>query len=166
MNIGLDKLTIDKLKNLAADVKNQVAVAKNDTERQVYDVLSNKNWGASSTILNDIARDSYDFDKYGMIMTIVWQSLESPPREWRKVFKALSLLEHLIKNGTERVVEDARDRMHRITTLSQFNYYEGHADKGSGVREKSKQLIELLKSNDTIREERKRAQKVSGSSPA
>mmetsp|Transcript_2406 Transcript_2406/g.3483 ORF Transcript_2406/g.3483 Transcript_2406/m.3483 type:complete len:631 (-) Transcript_2406:150-2042(-) len=159
-SIGIDKSTIDKLKNYAADVKNQVAVAKNETERQVYDALSNKNWGASSTILNDIAKETYDFEKYSMIMNITWQSMYSPPREWRKVFKALCLLEHLIKNGAERVVEDARDRMHRIKMLSEFNYFEGHIDKGSGVREKSKQLIELLQSNEYIREEREKARKL------
>jgi hypothetical protein len=27
--------------------------------------------------------------------------------------QALSLLEHLVKSGTERVVEDARDHLHR-----------------------------------------------------
>ena len=33
---------------------------RNDTEKRVYEALSNKNWGASSTMLNDIARDTYD----------------------------------------------------------------------------------------------------------
>lgn len=33
---------------------------RNDTEKRVYEALSNKNWGASSTLLNDIARDTYD----------------------------------------------------------------------------------------------------------
>ena len=74
MNIGLDKVTIDKLKNYAADVKNQVANAKNETERSVYDALNNKNWGASSTILNDIARDSYDFSKVVLLFTCIFMS--------------------------------------------------------------------------------------------
>ncbi len=30
---------------------------------------------------------------------------------YRQVFKALGLLEHLIKHGTELVVEDSRDRV-------------------------------------------------------
>ena len=40
-----------------------MVAGKNDTEKRVYEALSNKNWGTSSTILNDIARDSYDFEK-------------------------------------------------------------------------------------------------------
>lgn len=46
--------------------------------------------------------------------------------------QALSLLEHLVKNGAERVIEDARDNLHRVRMLSDFNYYEGPVDKGSG----------------------------------
>ncbi|CBJ27650.1 conserved unknown protein [Ectocarpus siliculosus] len=95
----------------------------NDTEKRVYEALSNKNWGASSTLLNDIARDTYDFEKYGIVLPLIWTSLQSPSREWRKVFKALCLLEHLIKNGAERVIEDARDNLHRVRMLSDFNYY-------------------------------------------
>ncbi|CAN0336310.1 unnamed protein product, partial [Phaeothamnion confervicola] len=137
------------------------ALAKTDTEKRVVEVLSNKNWGASSSLMNDIAKDTYDYEKYGTIMQCIWTALESNNREWRKVFKALSLLDHLIKNGAERVVEDARDHLHRIRMLADsFNYYEGHLDKGSGVREKSKQLIDLLASNDAIRDEREKARKL------
>ena len=55
-------LSVDKVLNLAEDTFNQVK-PKTDVEARVYDVLSHKNWGSSSTILNQIARDSYDYDK-------------------------------------------------------------------------------------------------------
>jgi epsin len=51
---------------------------------------------------------------------------------WRKVFKGLSLVEHLIKNGNERIVEETRDHMRRIRALTDFNFYEGSIDRGSG----------------------------------
>ncbi|CAN0042620.1 unnamed protein product, partial [Ectocarpus sp. 4 AP-2014] len=157
--LTLDKLSLDKVKNMVGEVRDTIA-PRNDTEKRVYEALSNKNWGASSTLLNDIARDTYDFEKYGIVLPLIWTSLQSPSREWRKVFKALCLLEHLIKNGAERVIEDARDNLHRVRMLSDFNYYEGSIDKGSGVREKSKQVIELLKDNDMIREEREKSRKL------
>lgn len=46
--------------------------------------------------------------------------------------QSLTLLEHLVKNGSERIVEDVRDHMHKIRTLTDFNYYEGSLDRGSG----------------------------------
>ncbi|KAJ1436875.1 hypothetical protein B484DRAFT_392985 [Ochromonadaceae sp. CCMP2298] len=51
--------SIAGLKNALDEVRVQV-YAKNDTEKKVYDALSSKNWGASSTLLNDIAADTMD----------------------------------------------------------------------------------------------------------
>lgn len=39
------------------------AKPKNDVETRVYEVLSHKNWGASSSIMNEIARDTYESDR-------------------------------------------------------------------------------------------------------
>ena len=33
---------------------------KNETERRMGEALSNENWGASSTLLNEIAQDTFD----------------------------------------------------------------------------------------------------------
>lgn len=47
------------LKNTLDEVRVSV-YAKNETEKKVYEALSSKNWGASSTMLNDIAADTSD----------------------------------------------------------------------------------------------------------
>ena len=39
-------------------------------------------------------------------MKAIWSALDQPGRNWRSVFKALTLLDHLVKNGAERVVEE------------------------------------------------------------
>jgi epsin len=82
------------------------------------------------------------------------------PAAWRVVFKGLTLLEHLVKNGSERCVDDARNHGHILRSLHQFNYYEGTVDRGLGVREKSKQLVEILGDDERIREERQKARKL------
>lgn len=82
------------------------------------------------------------------------------PAAWRVVFKGLSLLEHLVKNGSERCVDDARNHSHTLRSLHQFNYYEGTIDRGLGVREKSKQIVEILGDDERIREERIKAKKL------
>jgi hypothetical protein len=43
----------------------------------------------------------------------------------------------------ERCVDDARNHGHTLRALLNFNYYEDLVDRGMGVREKSKQLIEM-----------------------
>ena len=50
--------------------------------------------------------------------------------------KALTLLEYLIRNGSERSVEDGRDHIYQIRTLCDFQYTEpGGVDQGINVRE-------------------------------
>ena len=36
---------------------------KNEVEQRVYEVLSHKNWGASTTLMNEIAQDTFDYEK-------------------------------------------------------------------------------------------------------
>lgn len=69
----------------------------------------------------------------------------------------MTLIDFLIKNGAERFIEHSRDRLFKLRALQDFNFYEGTVDKGSGIREKAKQLVELLNSNDLIRQEREKA---------
>ena len=133
---------------------------KTDLEKKVFEVLSHKNWGASSTILNELARDTYDYEKYNVIMKLMWEAMDGRPAAWRQVFKSLTLLEHLIKNGSDRAVEDARSHGHKIRSLYNFNYYEGTTDRGVGVREKAKQIMEVLQDNDRVREERQKARQL------
>ena len=90
-------------------------------------------------------------------MRMLWASLDTQSRTWKHIFKSLTLIEFLVKNGNERVVEETRDHIYSIRPLQDFNYYEGNVDKGSGVREKAKALVELLSDNETIREEREKA---------
>ena len=111
--------------------------------------------------MNEIARDTYDHDRFPVVTRLMWESLENQrPAAWRVVFKGLTLLEHLVKNGSERCVDDARNHGHVLRSLQQFNYYEGTVDRGVGVREKSKQLLDVLGDDDSIREERQKARKL------
>jgi len=95
-----------------------------------------------------------------VIAKMIWEGMDNRPAAWRIVFKSLTLLEHLIKNGSERCVDDARSHNHTLRSLDNFNYFEGTIDRGLGVREKSKQIRELLEDDERIREERQKAKKL------
>jgi hypothetical protein len=41
---------------------------KNDVEARVYEVLSHKNWGASTTLMNEIAQDTFDYERCKYIL--------------------------------------------------------------------------------------------------
>ena len=101
-----------------------------------------------------------DYEKFGIMSTIIWSNLETDGKTWKQIFKTLTLLDFLIKNGNERIIETCRDKLYKIRSFQDYNFYEGSIDKGSGVREKSKQLIELLGSNESIRSEREKARSL------
>jgi len=133
---------------------------KTELEKLLDDAISNKNWGASSTTMSKIARATGSYQDYSKVMDAVWKAIASKPYKWRIIFKGLALLDYLVKHGSERVIEDARDHMYDLRGLSNFSYRADGVEKGSGVREKSKNLLALLKDSKRIRKVRKDAAKI------
>ncbi|CAM9451354.1 unnamed protein product [Scytosiphon promiscuus] len=149
-------MNIAKLKNKAEGLVTQIT-AKDECEKRVLDAISNNKYAAPRSLLNEVAEDTFSHDSYSSIMRLVWKTIESPPRNWRSIAKALILLDHLVKNGAEKVVADVQQHIHDITYLNEFRYMEGHLDRGSGVREKAQDLASLVRNPDRIHAERRRA---------
>ena len=83
---------------------------------------------------------------------------EKSAEEWRQIYKALQLLEFLIKHGSERVIDDARSHLTLLKMLRQFHFIDQNGkDQGINVRNRAKELAELLGDVDRIRSERKKA---------
>ncbi|KAK4935620.1 hypothetical protein LTR28_010323, partial [Elasticomyces elasticus] len=83
---------------------------------------------------------------------------EKSAEEWRQIYKALQLMEFLIKNGSERVIDDARSHLSLLKMLRQFHFIDQNGkDQGLNVRNRSKELADLLSDVDRIRAERKKA---------
>jgi len=83
---------------------------------------------------------------------------EKSAEEWRQIYKALQLLEFLIKHGSERVIDDARSHLTLLKMLRQFHFIDQNGkDQGINVRNRAKELSELLSDVERIRAERKKA---------
>ena len=83
---------------------------------------------------------------------------EKSAEEWRQIYKALQLMEFLVKNGSERVVDDARSHLSLLKMLRQFHFIDQNGkDQGINVRNRSKELTDLLSDVEKIRAERKKA---------
>ncbi|GAA5795266.1 hypothetical protein HPULCUR_000621 [Helicostylum pulchrum] len=98
---------------------------------------------------------------FNEIMPTVYRRFtEKESKQWRQIYKALVLLEYLIKHGSERVVDDARSHVSMIKVMRNFYYIdEKGKDEGLNVRNRAKEIVELLSSTDRIRSERKLAKK-------
>lgn len=93
------------------------------------------------------------------IMPMIYKRFtEKAAEEWRQIYKALQLLEFLIKNGSERVIDDARGHLTLLKMLRQFHYIDQNGkDQGVNVRNRADELAKLLSDVDKIRAERKKA---------
>lgn len=109
--------------------------------------------------MQEIAAATHNFADFNEIMPLIFRNfMEREAREWRPIYKSLQLLEYLIKNGSERVVDDARSHLGTIKILRNFHYIdEAGKDQGLNVRNRAKELSELLADVDRIRQERRKA---------
>ena len=133
-----------------------------EVEEKLKEALSKKNYGTAKSILNEIARYTFDYSQYNVVMEAVWKAINQKGKNWRVVFKGLELMDHLIKNGAERVVDECRERIYTIRTLTEFQYHEDRKDKGAGVRQMAKTVVAMLNDTDMIRTERAKARKLRG----
>ncbi|CAF97933.1 unnamed protein product, partial [Tetraodon nigroviridis] len=127
----------------------------------VREATSNDPWGPSSSLMSEIADLTYNVVAFSEIMSMVWKRLNDHGKNWRHVYKAMTLMEYLIKTGSERVAQQCRENIYAVQTLKDFQYIDRDGkDQGVNVREKAKQLVTLLKDEERLREERVHALKT------
>lgn len=152
----------DTQMNVAGIRRNIKNIAHNysDAQIKVREATSNDPWGPSSTIMAEIADLTYNVVAFSEIMQMIWKRTNDHGKNWRHVYKALLLLEYLIKTGTEKVAQQCKENIYAIQTLKDFQYMEEGKDQGMHVREKAKQLVSLLKDDERLKNERARALKA------
>lgn len=144
--------------SLRRSVKN---IVNNYTEAEikVREATSNDPWGPSGSLMMEIAELTFNVVAFAEVMGIIWKRLNDHGKNWRHVYKALTLLDYLVKTGSERVAQQCKENIHAIQTLRDFQYVDRDGqDQGVNVREKAKQLVSLLQDKEKLRQERGQAQ--------
>uniref|UniRef100_A0AAY4CDF4 ENTH domain-containing protein n=1 Tax=Denticeps clupeoides TaxID=299321 RepID=A0AAY4CDF4_9TELE len=132
-----------------------------EAEIKVREATSNDPWGPSSSLMSEIADLTFSVVAFSEVMSMVWKRLNDHGKNWRHVYKALTLLDYLAKTGSERVAQQCRENAFTIQTLRDFQYVDRDGrDQGVNVREKAKQLVALLRDEDRLRQERAQALKT------
>ena len=112
---------------------------------KVREATSNDPWGPSSTQMSEIAGEdshtshlpspphhsilfnpicadlTYNMVAFSEIMQMIWKRLNDHGKNWRHVYKAMVLLEYLIKTGSEKVrgeKKEAEESLFFIQTVS------------------------------------------------
>jgi epsin len=154
-------MNLENLKKAALSFKDKLT--KTPFERLLQEATSNENWNVSTKTLREIADHSYNFNDFSTIMKHIWKRLNSQRKKWRKIIKTLTLIDYLLKNGSPRCIAEIKDEIYQIKTLQDFSHFENGADKGAGIREKSKQIVELLNNEGKLEKEREAAKTMQNS---
>ncbi|KDR82557.1 hypothetical protein GALMADRAFT_237930 [Galerina marginata CBS 339.88] len=158
LSTTLSNITLYDIKSMYNQAKN-VVLNVSEMEAKVREATNDDPWGASSTLMQEIAQGTFHFQYFNEIMPSIYSRfMEKEARQWRQIYKALQLLEYLIKHGSERVVDDARSHISTLKMLRNFHYIDDKGkDEGINVRNRSRELVELLSDVEKIRGERRKA---------
>ncbi|XP_057378681.1 epsin-2-like [Daphnia carinata] len=148
--------------NVSGIRRNIKNIAHNYTDAQVKvrEATSNDPWGPPSSLMSEISDLTYNVVAFSEIMQMIWKRLNDHGKNYRHVYKALVLLDYLVKTGNEKVAQQCKENIFAIHTLRDFQYYEEGKDQGIHVREKSKALEALLKDDERLKNERIKALKA------
>ncbi|KAG2574438.1 clathrin interactor EPSIN 1-like isoform X2 [Panicum virgatum] len=129
-----------------------------EIEQKVLDATSDEPWGPHGSALSELAHATKKFSECQMVMNVLWTRLGERGANWRHVYKALTIIEYLIANGSERAVDDILDHYSKISVLSSFEYVEPNGkDVGINVRKKVETIVGILNDKERIKAVRDKA---------
>jgi len=129
-------------------------------EVKVRNATNNDKWGVSSSAMSEISRATNDFQEYPQLFAMLWKRLNDVEHVMH-VYKALILVEYLLRNGAERFINDAKRRSRDIAQLTKYKHYdENNRDDAVEARNKAKQVYQLLTDDQRLKEERTKAIKI------
>ena len=110
-------------------------------EQKVTEATSSDPWGPHGSVLTEIAARTHYAEDRRTILDLLWRRLGERPEQWRCVYKALSVVEFLLAQGSREVVEELCGCARRVAALDSFFFRDAEGkDQGLNVRMKSASL--------------------------
>jgi epsin len=85
--------------------------------------------------MQDLTESSYNHRDFQVIMDIIDKRLNDSGKNWRHVFKALTVIQYMLENGPEETIHHCKKNLHSIKTLREFQYIDetGHDQGANGI---------------------------------
>ncbi|KAF7991454.1 hypothetical protein HCN44_008766 [Aphidius gifuensis] len=143
------------------DKATNVVMNYTETEAKVREATNDDAWGPTGAMMQELAQATFTYEQFPDVMSMLWKRmLQENKRNWRRTYKALLLLNYLVRNGSERVVTSSREHIFDLRSLENYSYVdETGKDQGINVRHKVRELIDFIQDDDKLRDERKKAKK-------
>ncbi|KAG7670898.1 hypothetical protein Ndes2526A_g01319 [Nannochloris sp. 'desiccata'] len=130
------------------------------TERKTRAATRNQAWGPVGQELNELAALSYHPAECTTIFKVLELRLSYPPDKWRNVYKSLSVMEFLVKRGSEDAVTNSKGFINRLEYLESFAFITPDSrDVGGNIRHRARAIRALLQDEKRLTEERHAAAK-------
>ncbi|PAA63106.1 hypothetical protein BOX15_Mlig011426g1 [Macrostomum lignano] len=149
-----------KGKDLAEKMTN-VVMNYTEVEAKVREATNDDAWGPHGELMQELAQCTFSHEQFPEVMSMMWKRmLTSTGKNWRRAYKSLLLLNYLIRHGSERVVTNAREHGYDLRSLESFQFIDERGkDEGINVRQRARELLELIQDDGRLREERQLARK-------
>jgi len=138
-----------------------LAMNHTDGEQKVREATNgDEAWGPHGSIMKEISAMTFHYEDFPEVMGMLWKRMlkDKEGKHWRRIYKSLLLLDFLLKNGSDRVVESARDHLYDLRGFENFAFIDAKGkDQGVNVKQKSKDLVALLKDDEELREQRNKS---------
>lgn len=146
------------MSKIVRSIKN-VANGYSSTQILVRKATSNDPSGPTTYDMEDISAATYTSQtEFLEIMDMLDRRLNDKGKNWRHVAKSLTVLDYLIRFGSDKCVLWAKDNLYIIKTLREFVHFdEANNDQGALIRVKAKELVALLRDDERLARERQNA---------
>ncbi|VDO03827.1 unnamed protein product [Rodentolepis nana] len=130
-----------------------------ELEIKVRDATNDEPWGPHGKILNDLARETHNGEGLlEIMMMLINRIFPENPNNWRRTYKGLTVLAYLLRNGSDRVYDIARDNFYNLRSLENYECIDERGrDQGASVRIKAHEVVELLQDPEFLQSERRKA---------
>ncbi|KAJ8251403.1 hypothetical protein GJAV_G00220970 [Gymnothorax javanicus] len=133
-----------------------------EAEVKVREATSNDPWDPPAPLMEEIADLTFNAVAFPEVMGIILKRLNDHGKNWRHVYKALILLEYLIKTGSDRVSKHCRENIVVLQTLRDFQHIDRDGrDQGAIVRDRARRVVALLRDEDKLKRARSQSLKAS-----
>ncbi|CAX43405.1 epsin, putative [Candida dubliniensis CD36] len=148
------------MSKLVRSIKN-VAGGYSSAQRVVRNATSNDPTGPTTFDMEEISSFTYQSQTEFMeVMDMLDRRLNDKGKNWRHVAKSLTVLDYLVRYGSDKCVLWAKDNLYIIKTLREFVHFdETNNDQGAIIRVKAKELVSLLRDDERLKQERANAKK-------
>ncbi|XP_055338723.1 clathrin interactor 1-like [Paramacrobiotus metropolitanus] len=149
-----------KIREITDQVVNMV-MNYTEVEAKVREATNEDPWGPTGPQMQELSQYTYSAEHYHEVMSMLWKRmLVDNKTSWRRVYKSLLLLGYMLRNGAERVVTSGKEHLFDLRSLEHYKFVdEVGKDQGINVRNRVKEMLDLLQDDARLRDERKKARK-------